>query len=725
MADNWDQFPAAAAPAGQWDQFPVAQAEANQPPEGVIIHDADRSYVVGPTGSPEVNTKGMDNDQRSLAAAGLAERRDSGDGLASMRPLTPPFQGLTMGYGDEAVSAAKGLRGMLSGKPFGDTYNLAQEAQRQELAQEREEHPKRSIASQILGSLGLAPALAPLAAAGAAAPGAAVPLAGRMAIGAGVGAGTGAVEGFGSGSGLEDRLKQGGVGAALGGVVGAAVPPVVQGASSVARNLLDYFGITRALNRSGMSREAGDVLRRTIDPDEATTGAGAARIASGGPNAMLADANLATGGALDTAIARTGPGANRAQQAVNDRLHDETQNLRGTLDRTLGAPQGEQTVIGDIRDSTRAARGTAYDAAYNTPINYASPEGQALLGELDRIPGKAFAKANELMQLGGHRSQQILVDVADDGTVTLRQAPDVRQLDYITRALRTLAVSGEDAGQLGARTDFSGAYTNLAGDIRRQMRQLVPEYGAALDTAADPISRVAAVKYGSNMLSRGVTRDEVAQEVDGMSTPELTAIRQGVREQIDEAMANARWVASRPDQEVSQGLEALRKLNTQAARTKMTTILGPNEAMELSGALERATRAAELHAQTMTNSRTFGRTAMAEAARQSSEPGLVGSLLEGKPLQAGQRSMQFVFGRTPQDKLAREDDLHRQVAEALTVPRGQDALNSLDALVQAYRREPQNAELARLMGGGIGAGAGLAGFEGGRAALLGPYGGRR
>ncbi len=50
------------------------------------------------------------------------------------------------------------------------------------------------------------------------------------------------------------------------------------------------------------------------------------------------------------------------------------------------------------------------------------------------------------MQLEGNQSQQILARVGDDGAVTFERLPDVRQIDYITRALRQAAESGEGQG---------------------------------------------------------------------------------------------------------------------------------------------------------------------------------------------------------------------------------------------------------------------------------------
>src|SRR4051812_37647990 len=91
----------------------------SSPPPGVIIHEANQSYVVGDQGQPtqSVNMAGMDNDQRNLAAAALAARRDNripGPPTAAM----PAVQGATMGLGDEATSLGVATGQALKGGSF-------------------------------------------------------------------------------------------------------------------------------------------------------------------------------------------------------------------------------------------------------------------------------------------------------------------------------------------------------------------------------------------------------------------------------------------------------------------------------------------------------------------------------------------------------------------------------------------------------------------------------
>lgn len=693
----------------KFSTLPAGFVVDNAPPPGVIIHDTNRSYVTGAPDAPSVDTEGMDQGQRNLAAAALNLRQN---GTMAPQALQPAIQGMTSNFGDELTSAMFGAGQALKGGSFGQGYNLSQEAQRQALAQERTEHPYRSAGLQFGGALAQAPFLAPLAGAGGG-----LSLAARMAAGAGAGGVYGAASGFGSGSGLEDRLKQTALGGATGAVIGGAVPAIAEGGRVGVNKILDQFTVNPELRQLGVDRPAANSVMRALSADDAFSGIGAQNIAVAGPEGMLVDAGPSARGALDTAMQRGGPATRVAQQAVSARGTQANRTLTAALDRTLGQPEGVEAATTSIRKGSAVARGTAYDAAYAAPIDYTSTEGQTLLTTLRRVPGKVVNKANELLQLDDPHAQQIFANVGDDGRVAFQTLPDVRQLDYITRGLRQLAESGEDAGKLGGRTDFSNAAMSLSHDIRGDLKDIVPEYGKALATAADPISKIQAMRLGQDMLQPGTKRDEVALAVARMSDPELQAVRQGIRAHIDDLMANVQTAASDPNQDAREAFAALKKLGSRAAQTKLQTVLAPDQAEFLTRELNRVSKAAELQAGVTRNSATYGRTAVDEGNKQMLEPGVVGSATRGKGLQVLQRGIQYMFGTRPQDDLARSDEHYRQIAELLTGKQGQDALDAMGTLTKAYQAAPGNADLAKLFGGNLGAGAGLLSFQAARPLL--------
>lgn len=752
--------------------FDDARSKLPQPPPGQIIHQPGRSYVTGapagndplmvqtPTGAASyaprgtglsVDTTGMnpgtmspalrdvpadpqaveslrsafraqlppgtnisdlprlpsDAQSRDVAAAALQMRRDSP--ISSLLgPLAPPFQGVSQNLGDEAVSTARGLTAAATGGDFRSSYNLAQEAQRQALAQQRADYPFTSTASELAGGLTYAPGLAralPAVSAG-------LSPAGRAGVGAGVGAGTGGVAGFGSGSGLEDRITEGKVGGLLGGILGAATPPAAGAGSGLLNRILNQFGINRNLRDLGLDPAAGRVLRDIGIDDPAFYNQARQNIQAAGPNAMLVDAGGMFPGQLDAAAQQSPRALNVAQPAINARLRNEYDLLNQTMDRTLGGPpQGIATGTRAIREAGREEIGDLYTRARAQPIDYASEDGRQLEGLFRRIPAKAVAMANEMMQTRGEVSRQIMATELPNGFVQFERIPDVTQVDYLTRALRTMAETGEGTGVMGGRTDFSDARFQLAQEMRRTLRRAVPEYGVALDRAADDISRMQAMELGGQMLDKRMTRAQVELALDGMGQAERDAVRQGIRSRVDDLMANADWLRSQPNQEANELFKELKLLNSRQAREKMAMVLGPDAAAELGTQLGRSSVAAQLAAQMETNARTAGRLAASSRIDTAMEPGAVGAALEGRELLSPQRAIQFATGRTPQDKLAQKDVIQRQIAEVLTTPRGQDAVDALDRLRAAFDTGARNQQLSQTLGNYAAPALGITGYQ--------------
>lgn len=729
----------------------------NPPPEGAMIHEAGRSYIAGkegPTGyvktegmAPGVGmaaekggiapgTKEFTEALRQLGGdltppradlkSGLPSReeaaaalrlRQTGSGAIPGLPIpllggSMSAQGFTGSAADEAASLGFGIGGALQGAPFQQSYGLAQEAQRQSLAQQREEHPIRSGVLQAGGALAQVPALGPIANLGSE-----LPLIYRSGVNAISGGLLGGGEGFASGSGLEDRLQEAKKGGLLGAGIGAAVTPVIQGATSLAKNAIDYFQIDKTLKQLvGAGKPAADAVKRALAADDAYGGAGARSIAEAGPEAMLVDAGPSARGTLDTAMQRGGPATLTASRAVRSRTEAGRETLTDALDAALGKPPpGVSWATEQIRKGSEASRDAAYKAAYNTPIDYSNPKAFDLQEMLAAVPHKVIAKANELMQLERQSSKQIIAEIGDNGQTVYRSVPDVRQIDYITRGLRHLAEAGEDAGAMGGMTQFSRGYTKLAGEIRGVTKELAPSYGKALNAGQDTIEQVQALKFGREMLNPLVERDEVAMAIRNMSADELKQTRQGIRSHIDNLMANTKVLASDPDNMAArQSIDALRLLNTDASVAKLRTVLDPVQAAQLQNELRQATKSIELFANVQANSKTFGRGAVAQAVETARSPGVVGSLKEGEYGQALRRIPQILFGTTPQDKLRGSDETYRQIAELLTAQRGPRAMETMQLLDRAYQTAPQNAVRAQEIGTNVGLLGAIPGYEAAR-----------
>ncbi|WP_192248459.1 hypothetical protein [Mesorhizobium caraganae] len=582
----------------------------------------------------------------------------------------------TFGFGDEAAAGLGTLFDKLpGGKGASYGQNLAEIRGNQADAQQ--DNPKSYLAGQIGGGVAQGIAAGPAILANA------PTVAGRVLGGMATGGGMGALYGAGSGTDAQSRvveaLKNGGIGAAFGG----AFPVVAKGASAGYSKIMDALAGNKAAKSVGTSPEVLRMLNSVMEADGTLGPKGQANIAAAGPDAMLADAGPNAKAILDTAIQRGGPGGTAARDAIANRTAGASDAITNALDTTLGAPEGITAARTAIRQGTSGARKSAYDAAYEAPIDYARPEGMAIEQIVKtRVPQSAISAANELMRTEGNASKQILAKVADDGSVTFEKLPDVRQLDYITRGLNEVADQADGAGKLGGTTAKGRAYTDLARELRDNIRTLVPEYGTALETAADPIRRSKAVELGSKLLSPSMTRDQVSEAVSGMTGPEKDALAQGVRSRLDDLMANVTRTVQDGDTPAREAIKAIKDMSSRANREKLTEAIGQTKADALFAEIDRAAKSFDLRAAVAENTKTFARQATDRQVSQMTEPGFVGQLLQGKPLKATQRVAQALTGQTPEAIAARQSGVYSQLADVLTRPAGQaqPILNAMQGL---------------------------------------------
>ena len=691
---------------------------ANVAPDQILAQVQSQHQAPAPTDpyankSPEEIAKQY--RQAKLLDAGDAVLGNLSDAYVRREEQTAsPLGRFGLGVDDAIRTAARGvpiIGGALDeanaglSSLMGGNYSEALDYQR--ARDRRADKVPGSTAVQLAG--GVAGTMAGMSALGVPlGVGSKIPLAQRALFGAAVGAPVGAADMFARGEGgVENRAMNAAAGGAIGAATGAAAPVVGSVVGAGAQRLADYLTSDAAIARLGINRQTANVLLRQLGIDDTLTGAGSLRIAAAGPNSMVADAGPAASNLLDTALQRSGPGATAARQAIEQRATNANLGFENTLNQTLGAPLGVETRQAAIRTGSAAARGAAYDAAYARPIDYASQTGQDLQSLFKRIPGEAWGYANKLMKLAGDKSKQIAVDVADDGSVTLKTLPDVRQLDYVKRALDAAATSGEGQGALGGQTAMGRAFQNLSGDLRNTLKQAVPEYGQALDTAADPISRVKATEFGSDLLSPKVTREQVATKMANMGGAERRSAMSGLRDAIDEITANVRSVASDPNMDARQLRAGLDRLSSDAVRQKIAYVIGQAKADQFFRQVGQLSKAMELRASVTRGSQTFARASADAQVQAQTRPGALGLLLEGRPVQALQKGIQHVTGRTPEQVLAQQDQIYGQIADALTRVRGPQAqqfLRNLQAAINARSASNRFGNAAGTLGGYAAAG---------------------
>lgn len=652
--------------------------------------DAWGDYLAGEIQKPRAGETPEQAKTRAYGT-GSTDRVDmSGTGKAAATFLQGvPFAGE---YVDEALGWAAGKMGLQSQEDATQAIRAAQ-------ADMDQNNPKTATALRIGGGV-----------AGGVALGGASPwwtpqsLGGQVLYGGGVGLGVGGAEGAisGYGSGTDDKSRKQNaktralVSALVGGAVGAAAPLVARGTQELWRRGQDYLTLRNEARAAGMDRPAYEHVIRALEADDAFSPQGQQRLAAGGQEAMLADAGPSTQTLLDAAQQTTGPATGLSRGRIEERATRAGLQASDALDNSLGVPRGMDSMETAIRQGSAPARQAAYDAAYAVPVNYADPAGQQLEQMLQRVPGDIINKANRLMQIEGQQSAQIMAQIAPDGSVTYTRMPDVRQLDYITRAINLAAESGDGAGALGGQTALGRAYQGLSRDIRQTLRGLVPEYATALDTAAEPIAARQALQFGERMLSPATTRDEVATMLSGMSQAERQQVAAGIRSTIDEKLANVTRALTDGNMDAREAMKAVKDLSSRASREKITALLGQRQADAFFEQFDQAARGIELRANLAQNSRTAVRTRAQREIDESVNEGLVSSVRQGEPVNILKSLWQNTFGGTKADNIARSDRVWQQIADALTAPMPQPRLQALQTINQVA---PNNASTARFAGG--------------------------
>lgn len=697
MAGPWEKYQTKAE-VGPWTKYQSQDAVA--PAEDVIATTDDGGRVIRRDGkllftSPAYSTNDPAKIAEIMEGATPADVSRSGFDQATIEqaPVTAravkavegvPFVG---SYVDEAAGAL-----------FGDK---AREGVRAVSGSMDRERPGQSaalgMAGAVAGSIPLAVATGPAIAARAAGTlGArAIQAAG---LGAVAGATEGAVHGFGRGEG-DDRARNAGDGFVLGGILGAALGGAAPYASEGVKRAMsqlkgsDVRLISKVL---GISVPAARTVKNTLDTGNIDDAIKA--LARVGDNAMLADAGQPARAMLDAAANTGGKAGKIVADAIDDRVTGAAADTVKVLDRVLGKPSGVKAMARGVREGTAAARDDAYSAAYSMPIDYAKGRGQAILGLLRRVPKSAIDDANELMRLEGVDSAQILAKVGDGGTVTFTKLPDVRQIDYITRALGGVADKADGQGKLGGQTPLGRGYQALQKQIRSVLKSEVPEYAKALDVASDAISRVKAGEVGYSLLRQGTTRETVRDALEGASRAEREAMAQGVRTAIDDAMANVQGVLTDPNTDAREALKVLRTMSSRANQQKMQMLLGEKKAAQLFDELDKATVAFELRAALAQNSKTAIRQSLQESVKKQAAPGALETLASGSPVDAGKRFVQIFTGSTDEAQALRESGIYEEIATALTQTKGRKAQAALRAVKRAMEGRKISEQEAAFIG---------------------------
>lgn len=692
-------------------QAQTAQPEVIQEVgEGVIVQMPDGTRAFQGQGYSTTDPTEVDLISQGLPV-GQAIERARGRKAIQEQPVASRVvtaaQGLPF-VGEYAEEAGGALLGP-------ETREVTRATQATMAAEKPIETGALQMAGGVIGAAPLAAATglaAPLAAASRFIPAAqraiqGLPMAGQIGAAAGLGAIGGAIEGavsgFGRGvGGAEERAPVAGQGAAAGAAFGGALQAVSPVVGAGFRNLVAYARnrpVSDLAKYLGVSNDTAKVVMAALSDNDIP--AARAALARGGSRSMLADASDEARALLDAAIT-FGTETSSARKAVEARNLAAYVQASETLNRIFGPPEDIDAIQSAIRGKTATARDEAYRAAYATPINYASAAGRQLEEWQRFIPASVLRKANELISLDPRAgpSRQILFDVADDGTVTYRRLPDMRQWDYITRGMSEIGYARE-GGAMGGPSAVQRLMRDNSRQIRAILREMSPDYDRALGVAGGTIEEVEASRLGYDLLQPGTRVAEIVQSLTGAPKAERDAMKQGVRAFLDHTLGNLRVAASNPNNDIKEIQTMISMVSSRNNRAKLAALLGEAGADDFYKTVDEHVNGLIVLNAIARNSATAGRQGVLGRVRETTAPGILGLLAQGKVVPVTERLVQVMTGQTPEMQAAREAGIFNEIAALLVNAKGDGAQDAYKMVMQAKAGRALNEAQARIIAGQV------------------------
>ena len=405
-------------------------------------------------------------------------------------------------------------------------------------------------------------------------------------------AGYGTLYGAGEGENASERVGNAATGAAIGGVLGAAAPPLARGfgnavealSNTLRPNPSELAGVSRKAVRNVLDDANAD---RLFEPGAQSYRNQAARM---GDEAMLADmganlqehaGGLATKPGISSAVAR--PIMARSEGAAG--------RLDNAVSGAMGPPTNVPQMIENLVAAGRRDASPHYDAFYNTTIK----PTDRLVSLLHRVPKAAYEKARQLMEMEG-------LNAAEIGNTG-------RMIDLIKRALDDVGQGEID--QFRRTTNIGRVYNNLARDLTAEVdRILSPKnpaqsvWAKARKASGDSKKLQEAFEEGQKAFSRNLSHDQMVYDMARMSPQERTLYMAGARSQIHEAMDTA---ANRSGS--SAATAGMRTLGSRTADRKLRDLaITPDAGRNLSNVRDAEAAFANTADGVLRNSKTAVRT---------------------------------------------------------------------------------------------------------------------
>lgn len=517
--------------------MPIAYNEKTG--EALRLDDAGAWVATKIAENPETKER-LAFDGKDWVSVGAAPKPDRGV-LGSVNNIVGGVtdaitQGATFGFGDEmgagVRAGARALTNLAQGKDadLSGNYDRALADIRGREKDFTEEHPVASAAANIVGGLAAGGPAAKVVSGATSLP----RTIGRSAL---IGAGYGGLGGFGAGEGgFENRLSSAGTGAALGGLLGLALPVVGSGLNRTAGFLSNVSGMRNPRT------VALDQLGRALERDETAPAAVAFTLADRSKPMAIVDApgnGLATtntqrlGRVVETIPGR---GSARAHDFLQERQLGMGERVGGDISAHLSGDDYHKT-LDDLDKARRAAAAPLYDEAYAQPIAW----NATVETLLDRPSTRqALARARRIAEEEGRDPAGLGLDLDADGNVKLnRTAANMQTLDYVKRGLDDVLETFRDTTTGKLVLDEGGKAID---QTRRHFVSAVdaanPKYAEARRAWGGPTQTMEAARLG-RAYARGDAEVTLARFGE-LSPGDQDAFRLGVAREMAGKVADTR-----------------------------------------------------------------------------------------------------------------------------------------------------------------------------------------
>ncbi len=579
---------------------------------------------------------------------GLVEREPASDPITS--GLTGIVEGLPVigaPLQEGAEMASAGIGSMLTGVPY--------EQVRREIGQDvdasHEQYPGTRLAGNVTGAIGGTVPLV-MAAPGAFGVTGGGLLSRSLASGA-TSTGLGAADAAVRSGGDVDAVKRG---AMWGGAFGAAAPGLGRLAGKGVNAITSRF--------RGAPSGAARVFNRAVSADAIDDFP--AKLAQMGDDALPMDLGPNLQRQAGALAATPGRGQEIVRGAIAQRQAGSGTRVTGALDDALGGPVDTVALADDIIVRRAAASKPLYDAAYSKPVPFSRKLEQLLKRPAMK---RALSKAQRLAADEGVSSKQWFANVADDGKVTIRNVPDVRQLDLTKRALDDMISAAQRAGNNNEARILIQQKNLLTGMID----DAVPEYRQARMAFSGPSGVINALEDGQKAFANNLTPKHLNNELLKMGASEREAYIQGARAKIAQIMGTAR----------NDALAARAMFQKGFNREKLEILVGKEQAVSLLKSLDAETAFTRTRDVVTGNSETAARAAaMSEIGGKPDGVGIVRSLLN---MRGGDAAASLGDGFSGSMRGAAQSRQNEQLARLLT-ERDPRAVNQVIRMVRAAQK---------------------------------------